>query len=150
MTAVRFPVGAKISLFVIASKPALGPASNRQGGALSLGVKWLGREADQSPVLMPISIMRGAVSLLPYTSLWRGTKLSTGYLFLVCGLIEHRDNFTFLLKLHSKLTKAGDFCFRVEQSTEEFYVTDSKFSVLNEMRCCQHRVKSCTLAIKYI
>jgi hypothetical protein len=49
---VRFPVGVEISLFTTASRTALGPTQppiQWVPGALSLGIKRPGREADQSP-----------------------------------------------------------------------------------------------------
>jgi len=52
-TEVRFPAGAKgIFLFVIASRPVLGARSASdqvRTGALSLGIKRLGRDAAHSP-----------------------------------------------------------------------------------------------------
>jgi hypothetical protein len=49
---VRFPAGAGILLFTTVSRTALGPTQppiQWVPGALSLGVKWPGREADHSP-----------------------------------------------------------------------------------------------------
>jgi hypothetical protein len=79
--------GLGIFLFTTASRTALGPTQppfQWEPGALSLGVKWLGREADHSP---PSSAeVKEWVELYfhtPSTPSWR------------CGYFKHRDNFTF-------------------------------------------------------
>jgi len=52
------------------------PTSYPMGtGALSPGVKRLGREADHSPLS---SVEHGTIPPLPHTSSWRGTRLNTG------------------------------------------------------------------------
>jgi hypothetical protein len=73
---------ANIFLFTTASRTALGPTQppiQWVPGALSLGVKRLGREADHSP---PSSFeVKECVELYlhtPNTSSWRGAQLSTG------------------------------------------------------------------------
>jgi hypothetical protein len=78
-------------LLTTASRPALGPTHHRircVPGALSLGVKRLGREADHSP---PSSAqVKEYVKLyLHYlnTPSWRGAQL------------KHKDNFTFLISV---------------------------------------------------
>jgi hypothetical protein len=86
---VRFPAGLEIFVFITASsRTALGPTQPSiqwVAGALSLGVKRPGREADHSP---PSSAdVKECVELYlhPNTS-WRGAQL------------KHRDNFTFNLQ----------------------------------------------------
>jgi hypothetical protein len=76
-------------LFYSASRTAVGPTGPTQPpiqwilGALSLGVKRLGREADPSP---PSSAeVKNALS---YTS-------TPHYVFMAWCLLKHRDNFTF-------------------------------------------------------
>jgi hypothetical protein len=55
-------------------------------GALSLGVKWQGREADHSPHLVPRSKNEWSYTSSPTnTPSWRGAQL------------KHRDNVTFIL-----------------------------------------------------
>jgi hypothetical protein len=66
-------------------------------GALFLGVKWPGCEADHSPHLVPRSRMHGAVPLLPNVLSWHGTKLRKKKM--------HRDYFTFTLP---SVTQFGD------------------------------------------
>jgi hypothetical protein len=63
-------------------------------GALSLGVKRPGREADQSPHLVPRLRMLGAT--LPFPQ----------YIFMVWCLVKHRDNFNFTL-FHKEFTYGG-------------------------------------------
>jgi hypothetical protein len=58
-------------------------------GALSLGVKRPGREADHSH-LVPRSRMRGAIPSLPQ------------YVFMTWCLAKHRDNFTFTFKSNAR------------------------------------------------
>jgi hypothetical protein len=85
---VRFPVGLGIFLFTTVSRTALGltqPPIQWVPGALSLGVKRLGLEADHSP---PSSVeVKNAWS---YTS-------TPQYVFMAWCLVKHRDNFTFYL-----------------------------------------------------
>jgi hypothetical protein len=86
--------GLGIFFFIPASRPALGPTQPPMQwvpGALSLGVKRLGREADQSP---PSTEVKECV--VPYfyssnTPSWRGAQL------------KHRVNFTFYLLLGSQI-----------------------------------------------
>jgi hypothetical protein len=52
-------------------------------GAVPLGLKQLGREADHSPPSSAEVRMRGAIPLLPQ------------YIFMAWCLVKHRDNFTF-------------------------------------------------------
>jgi hypothetical protein len=79
--------GLGIFLFT-ASRTALGPTQppiQWVAGALSLGVKRPGREANHSPHLVPRSRKRGTIPPLPQ------------YAFMVWCLVKHRDNFTFYL-----------------------------------------------------
>jgi hypothetical protein len=83
---VRFPAGLRIFLLTTASRPALGPThppNQWVPGALSLGVKRPGREADHSPPSS--SEFKNACS---YTS-------SPQYVFMTRCLVKHRANFTF-------------------------------------------------------
>jgi hypothetical protein len=79
--------GLGIFLFTTASRTALGPTQlpiQWVPGALSLGVKRPGREADHSPP--STSEVKESVELYlhsPNTPSWRGARL------------KHRDNFTF-------------------------------------------------------
>jgi hypothetical protein len=78
--------GLGIFLFTTASRTALGPTQppiQRVPGALSLGVKRPGREADHSP---PSSAE--VKNALRYTS-------TPPYVFMAWCLVKHRDNFTF-------------------------------------------------------
>jgi hypothetical protein len=68
-------------LFATVSRLALGPTPCPVGwvpGALSLRIKRLGREDDHSP--SPSAVVKNpwSLPLLPQTSSWRGTLLSTG------------------------------------------------------------------------
>jgi hypothetical protein len=68
-------------LFTIASSPALGPTQppiQWVPGALSLGVKRPGREADHSLQSSATSRMRGDIPPLPNTPSWCGAQLRTG------------------------------------------------------------------------
>jgi hypothetical protein len=92
---VRFPAELGIFLFTTASRPALGPTQppiQWVPGALSLGVKRPGREADQSPVSSAEVRMRGAIPPLPE------------YVLMAWCLVKHRDNFTF-----TKIGCGGEF-----------------------------------------
>jgi hypothetical protein len=88
---VRFPVGVEIFLFTTPSRTALGPTQppiQWVSGALSLGVKRQGREADHSP--LSSAEVKECVELYlhsPSTPSWRGAQL------------KHRDNFTFTFYL---------------------------------------------------
>jgi hypothetical protein len=82
--------GLGIFLFTTMSRMALEPIQppiEWVPGALSLGVKWLGHEADHSPP----SRAKNAWS---YTS-------TPQYAFMAWCLLKHRDNFTFLTKMPS-------------------------------------------------
>jgi hypothetical protein len=75
-----------IFLFTTVSRTAVGPTQppiQWVPGALSLGVKWPGREATTHLHLVPRSRMRGAIPPLPH------------YVFVAWCLVKHRDNFTF-------------------------------------------------------
>jgi hypothetical protein len=77
----------KIFLSSIVSKPALGstqPLIQWEQGALSPGIKRLGREANYSPPASANVKDAGAVLLLPPKSPWNCAQL-----------IKPRDNFTF-------------------------------------------------------
>jgi hypothetical protein len=88
---VRFPAGLGIFLFNTSSTTALGPTQppiKWVPGALSLGVKRLGREADHSP--SSSAEVQECVDLYlhsPNTASWRGAQ----------SKIKHRDNYTFYL-----------------------------------------------------
>jgi hypothetical protein len=67
--------GQEIFLFSIESRPALGhtqPSIQWVSGALSLGAKWLRREADHSPPSSAEVKNGGAIPPLPHKSSWRG------------------------------------------------------------------------------
>jgi hypothetical protein len=88
-----FRRGLEISLFTTASRTALRPTWPRfqwVRGALSLGVKRPGREADHS---LAYSVkVEECVELYLHpanTPSWRGARLKR----------EHKDNFTFTLRL---------------------------------------------------
>jgi hypothetical protein len=73
-------------LFIIASRPALGPTQppiQWVPGALSLGVKRPGREADHSPP-----------SSAEVKNAWSYTS-TPQYVFMAWCLVKHRDNFIF-------------------------------------------------------
>jgi len=73
-------------LIITEIRPALEPTQPPTKwipGALSLGVKLPGREADHSPPSNAMSRMCGAMPPFPNTPLWRGSQL------------KHRVNFTF-------------------------------------------------------
>jgi hypothetical protein len=81
--------GLGIFLFITASGTAMGPTQPPIQwvlGALSLGVKWPGREADHSPLSSARSTC-GAIPPLPNMPSWRGAQLKK----------KHRDNFIFNL-----------------------------------------------------
>jgi hypothetical protein len=66
VSGVRFPGGGGLGIFLLStvSRPALGPTQppiQWVQGALSLGVKRPGRQADHSPLLMPRSRLPGAI-----------------------------------------------------------------------------------------
>jgi hypothetical protein len=78
-------------LFNTASRTALGPTQpliQWVPGALSLGVKQPGREADHSPP-----------SGAEVENTWSYTSIPQ-YVFMGWCLVKHRDNFTFYLYLH--------------------------------------------------
>jgi hypothetical protein len=87
--------GLGIFLFT-ASRMALGPTQppiQWVPGALSLGVKWLGCEADHSPP-----------SSTEVKNVWSYTS-TPQYVFMVWCLVKHRDSFTYILHLvHSYFT----------------------------------------------
>jgi hypothetical protein len=91
MTGDRFPAAAVMGLFLFAtaSRTALGstqPPIQWVRGALSLGVKRLGREADHQPPSR--AEVKEWVELYlhsPNTPSWRGARL------------KHRGNFTFII-----------------------------------------------------
>jgi hypothetical protein len=57
-------------------------------GALSLGIKWPGREADHSPP-----------SSAEVKNAWSYTSTPSQYVFMAWCLFKHRDNFIFYLPL---------------------------------------------------
>jgi hypothetical protein len=84
-------------LFTIASRPALGPTQPPTQwvlGALTSGIKRLGREADHSP---PSNAeVKNCVGLYLHcrnTLLRHSAQLNNGYIFIAC-LVKHRGNFT--------------------------------------------------------
>jgi hypothetical protein len=89
--------GLGIFLFTTASRTALGPTQppiQWEPGALSLGVKRPGREADHSPTSS--AEVKELVELYlhsPITPSWRGAQL------------KHRDNFTFTFTFTGVVTK---------------------------------------------
>jgi hypothetical protein len=87
--------GLGIFLFTIASRYALGPTQPPNQwvpGALSLGVKRPGREADRSPPSSAeVKELSGAIPPLPNTHTWCGAQL------------KHRNNFTFTFYLYQFL-----------------------------------------------
>jgi hypothetical protein len=75
-----------IFLFTTMSRMALGPTQppiQWVTGALSLGIKQLGHEADHSPP-----------SSAKIKNVWSYT-CTPQYIFMVWCLVKHRDNFTF-------------------------------------------------------
>jgi hypothetical protein len=86
--------GLGILLFTTMSRPALGPIQppiQWVPGALSLGVKWLGCEADHSPP-----------SSAEVKTAWSYTY-TPEYAFMVwCSVKKYRDNFTFTFTVHMK------------------------------------------------
>jgi hypothetical protein len=61
-------------------------------GALSLWVKWPGCEADHShPSSAEVKNTWSYNSIPPYVFM-NGTKLSTGYVFVVWYLVKHEDS----------------------------------------------------------
>jgi hypothetical protein len=82
--------GLEIFLFITASRTALGPTQppiQWVPGALSLGVKRPGREADHSPP-----------SSAEVKNAWSYTS-TPKYVFMAWCLVKHRDNFTFTFYL---------------------------------------------------
>jgi hypothetical protein len=80
--------GLEICLFNTASRTAMGPTqppTQWVAGALSLGVKWPGREADHSPP-----------SSAEIKNAWSYTS-TPQYVFMAWYLVKHRDNFTFYI-----------------------------------------------------
>jgi hypothetical protein len=80
------------------SRTALGPTQPTiqwVPGAISLGVKRPGREADNSPPSSAEVKMRGAIPPLPK------------YAFMAWCLVKHRDNFTFLQALEGRIRYLG-------------------------------------------
>jgi hypothetical protein len=85
--------GLGIFLFTTASRTALGPTQPPIQwvlGALSLGVKRSGREAEHSPP-----------SSAKIKNAWSYTS-ALQYVFMVWYLVKHRDNFTFTLIILSE------------------------------------------------
>jgi hypothetical protein len=65
-------------LFTTSSRPSLGPTQTpiqEVPGALSIGVKRPGREADHSPPFSAEVKMRGDIPPLPNTPSWRDAQL---------------------------------------------------------------------------
>jgi hypothetical protein len=113
---VRFPAGARKFLFTTASRVALGPTQppiQLVPGALSLGVKRLGREADHSlPSSTAVKIPR-ALPTVPQ------------YAFMVWCLVKHRDNFTFTFYVyHSHMQELGTWHFLMTLLTNTVVFSD--------------------------
>jgi hypothetical protein len=86
---VWFPAGAR-NFFTTASRTALGPTHppiHWVPGALSLGVKQLGREADHSPPSSAVVKNPWSLPPLPH------------YVFMAWCLVKNRDNFILNLYL---------------------------------------------------
>jgi hypothetical protein len=82
----KFPQGLGIFLFTTVFRLALGlmqPPIQWVPGALSLGVKWLGHEADYSPQSSAVVKNAWSYTSTSSTPSWHGAQL------------KHRDNFTF-------------------------------------------------------
>jgi hypothetical protein len=81
-----------VCMFTTASRTALGPTQppfQRVPGALSLGVKRPGREADHSPPSnAEVEELRGAIPPLPQ------------YAFIAWCLVKQRDNCTFYVCMY--------------------------------------------------
>jgi hypothetical protein len=98
MTGFRFPGGGGLRnfLFDTASRPALGPTQPPMQwvpAALSLEIKWPGRDADHSP--QSSAEVKDCVKLYLHfrnTPSWGGAQL------------KHRDSFTFYLLLSKLMT----------------------------------------------
>jgi hypothetical protein len=75
---IQFLAGTVIFLYFTMSRPALGPTQpgiEWVPGALSLGVKRLGREANHSSLSSAKVENAGAIPPLPHTSSWHGAKI---------------------------------------------------------------------------
>jgi hypothetical protein len=95
--------GLGIFLFFTASRTALGPTQppiQWVPGALSLGVKRPGREADHSPP-----------SSAEVKNAWSYTS-TPPYAFMAWCLVKHRDNFTFTRLLWNPLSPIPCVTFR--------------------------------------
>jgi hypothetical protein len=101
MTAVRFSAGANMGfvLFTTASRPALGPTQpiHWVPGVLTLGKSGRGVKLTPHLYLAPRLRMREAIPpLLPYV-------------FMVCYIVKHRDNFTFTFPLLERTKVCCDY-----------------------------------------
>jgi hypothetical protein len=75
MARLRFPAGQEFFLVSTASRPALGLTQfpvQWMSGALSVGAKQPGCEADHSPPSSAEVKNGGAIPPFPHMSLWRG------------------------------------------------------------------------------
>jgi hypothetical protein len=106
--------GLGICLFTTASRPALGPIPlpiRWVPGALSLGGKQPGSEADHKPHLVPRSRMRRATIPVHNTPSWRGAQL------------KQRDNLTFYITIvTNKFIPTSKTCQQAEEHAQ--LVTD--------------------------
>jgi hypothetical protein len=121
-----FRRGLRIFLFTTASRTALRPIKppiQWVPGAVSLGVKRRGREADHSP---PSSAeVKNAWSLPPLPQ----------YAFMAWCLVKHRDNFTFTFYLYEYVSKLITYasshkCWSPHHSMFLWKVKDEVVSVL--------------------
>jgi hypothetical protein len=91
--------GLGMFFFTIMFRTALGPTQSPiqlVPGAVSLRVKWLGREADHSPP-----------SSAEVKNAWSYTPLPQ-YIFMAWCLVKHRDSFTFYIYVIMKLVQRLD------------------------------------------
>jgi hypothetical protein len=110
---VRFRAGARVFVFFVASKTGFGAHSFTGGGAISLGVKRVRFEADQSHPSSAGVKNSGAVSSLPP-------------IYMAWSPIKRRDNFTIFHIIIGTIRVPGYttemYCVSCEVRTEFIYV----------------------------
>jgi hypothetical protein len=157
--------GLGIFLFTTTSRTALGPTQppiQWVPGALSLGVKRLGHEADHSPP-----------SSAKVKNVWSYTS-TPQYFFMAWCLVKHRDNFTFTFTFYLLLsifftslpsvlwqntvikmdlctvlwdTLLKSLCYQVTSSSK-YYTNWHKYTLVWDLRfSCQSRFRSQSSAL---
>jgi hypothetical protein len=108
------------------NRPALGstkPLIQWVSGALSLGVKRPGREADHLPPSSAAVKNAWRYTSTPNTSSWRGTSLSTGkfypYLYLYLAISGNSSHYSVQKYLSSLLQNSVTHCFALCNKTSE-------------------------------